>query len=558
MSRSKRIITSALPYVNNLPHLGNVVGSLLSGDVFSRFSKIAGHDVLFVSGTDEYGTASEVSADRRGVSPSELCKENSSKHKEIYDWFKVECCVFGRTSDPRHAQNTQKLFLEMHGNKCFSEKTELRYFCSKCAMFLADRYVSGTCSHCGSVQARGDQCDGCGMLLHPDEVLNPTCATCGNSPQKKETSHLFYDLQRFEQVVGKCISENAPKWSPAAKKIAGEWAKKGLQPRSITRDLKYKWGVPVPLPGYEEKVLYVWFDAPLGYITFSEMAGKGAWWEEKETELYEFMGKDNVFFHSVFFPALLLGAGQMLKYPKIISSTYYLTYEGGKFSKSENRGIFGADLLGDALGPEGVWRFHLMRARPETNDADFSWTDFHESLHAILINKIGNLCHRVLSYISNKMGGVLAECRLPEETRASLDSQLQKYIEHMEKTEIKQAVACVVEIAQTGNGYMQKIFDHKSSKQETQANVSAAANILLLLARTLYPITPTEAVALHEMLGVSGHIALKPAFIEDLSAGHIISKPNILFRPLTSEQVANLSRHTNISEMFRVPTARRK
>ncbi|OAG29681.1 methionyl-tRNA synthetase [Nematocida displodere] len=542
MVQNRRLVTSALPYVNNLPHLGNIVGSLLGGDVFTRFSRMRGFDVTFICGTDEYGTASEISADQNNTSPKELCTKNSQKHKEVYDWFRIECDNFGRTSTPAHTAMTQKLFLEMWNNGHFEEKTELRFFCETCNMFLADRYVNGTCALCNSPHARGDQCDGCGAVLSMNEIKDTRCSTCSAPPGQRETVHLFYKLEDFQAQISEKISEYAPLWTNAAKGVAFDWQSKELHSRCISRDLKYRWGVPIPLKGYEGKVLYVWFDAPIGYITFTDEIGRGEWWTDPSTDLYEFMGKDNVFFHSVFFPALLLGTNSTYNYPKIISSTHYLMYEGGKFSKSQNRGIFGHNLLNDQIGPEGVWRFHLMKSRPEKNDSDFSWVDFAETVNAVLINTIGNFCNRVLSYIAKRMDRTLVGSNMSEEVESLVNGHLKEYIAHMERTDIRPAVQKITEISQLGNGYVQQAFAEKASPEKMKERMSTAANIVLLISRILYPITPTEATKLHQMITGSAEISLRDTFTCDLPEGHRINEPELLFKPLTNEQIINIKK----------------
>ncbi|KAI5161565.1 methionyl-tRNA synthetase [Nematocida ausubeli] len=541
-SGKKQIITAALPYVNNLPHLGNVVGALLSADVYNRYSKMRGNETVYICGTDEYGTASEVSADKEGKTPAELCADNSKKHKEVYDWFQIECDVFGRTSCERHKEVTQKLFTEMWKNDGFIEKEELRFFCEKCSMFLADRYINGVCALCKSPHARGDQCDACGCVLANDEILEPICSTCKSTPEKRNTKHLFYCLDKVQSEVHELIDSHALRWSPAAKQIACEWKAKELIPRCITRDLKHKWGVPVPLAEYEGKVLYVWFDAPIGYITFTDLIGKISWWSDPDVELYQFMGKDNVFFHSVFFPAMLLKCDSVKKYPKMISSTHYLTYEGDKFSKSHNRGIFGHNLLNDAIGPAGIWRFHLMRRRPETGDSDFSWREFHESLNAVLINTIGNLCHRILSFISKRLNKRLNSPKLPDAVVESLNDALIKYIHHMETTEIRQSIECIISVASIGNAYIQKAFEEKVDKGELGVRMSSAANILLLMGRMMLPVVPAEAQKLIDILRVPGKQMLQSTFSEELLHGHEISEPSLLFTPLTNDQISQVEK----------------
>ncbi|KAI5181521.1 methionyl-tRNA synthetase [Nematocida sp. AWRm80] len=535
--KRKRLITSALPYVNNLPHLGNIIGSLLSADVFNRYCKIRGYESTFVCGTDEYGTASEVAADKLEIQPGELCAMNSAKHKEIYDWFKIECDMFGRTTSSTHTELVQKLFLEMWHNGCFVEKTEERYFCEECHMFLADRYVSGTCSLCNSDQARGDQCDGCGRMLQPANIINPKCSVCQSTPDKRPTKHLFYSLEKFQERISQCIDENVSNWTPAARQVALEWKSKELHSRCITRDLKYNWGIPVPLPEYEGKVLYVWFDAPIGYMSFCEDIGKLSLWSDPNTDLYEFMGKDNVFFHSVFFPALLMGTATRYNYPKMISSTHYLKYEDGKFSKSQGRGIFGSNLVHNQLGPEGIWRFHLIRTRPETDDFDFTWDSFHTSLNGILINTIGNFCNRALSFINNKLEKTITSIEIPQEIQQKLSTVLTEYISHMEATEMRAAVEKIIEVATLGNGYIQQVFTEKASQEKVRERMSSCINIILLLARMLYPITPTESLALYQILNLPANITLPEVFSLEISLGHTINQPTLIFKPLTNDEI---------------------
>jgi methionyl-tRNA synthetase len=535
--RRKRLVTSALPYVNNLPHLGNVTGSILSADVFVRYSRMRGHETLFVCGTDEYGTASEVGAIQKGITPKELCSENSAEHKRIYDWFGVECDHFGRTSHPSHTETTQEIFMDMWKNSAFTRERGERLYCKECKMFLADRYVTGICAHCNSDKARGDQCDECGMVLKPEEVKDPQCLYCKNPPIFRETEHLFFHMEAFEEQIKAQIDERIGGWSSAARRVASEWSQRELIPRCITRDLRYKWGVPVPVEGFEEKVLYVWFDAPIGYISFTKALGREGWWISKDADLYEFMGKDNVFFHAVFFPAMLMATGKKFIFPKVISATNHVTYEGGKFSKSMNRGVFGQDLLGDRMGPSGVWRFHLMRSRPENNDTDFLWDEFTTTLTSFLINTIGNFCHRTLSFAKNKMGCAVGESRVPVETMEELNKILGEYNEAMEKTEIRTGANKVVEVAKVGNAYVQSAFANSVPLEEKKVFVSGSLNIVLLLGRLLCPFCPVEAAKLFSMLGMPSAQRIPGRFeVEIFPGDRISSEVSLLFTHLADSQ----------------------
>jgi len=314
------LITSALPYVNNVPHLGNIIGSVLSADVFSRYCKVRNLNALYICGTDEYGTAIETKAIEDGVSPQEICDKYYAIHSSIYKWFDIGFDHFGRSATPKQTEVTQGIFMDLYKNGFIEMKTELQLFCPKHERFLADRFVEGICPKCQYSDARGDQCDKCGNLLDPMELVEPRCKIDGATPEARNTTHFYLRLDSLQPRVQKFVDEYSPKWSSNAQSITHSWLKQGLQSRSITRDLK--WGVPVPLEGYEDKVFYVWFDAPIGYISitanYTDPGVEGGqqwkkWWlpeEDTDVKLYQFMGKDNVPFHTVLFPASLLGTGQ--------------------------------------------------------------------------------------------------------------------------------------------------------------------------------------------------------------------------------------------------------
>jgi methionyl-tRNA synthetase len=356
----RRLITSALPYVNNIPHLGNLI-QVLSADVFARYCRLAGYETLFISGTDEYGTATETRALEEGTTPRELCDRYHAIHRDIYSWFTIAFDRFGRTSVPVHTEITQGIFNKLHENGYINERTMSQPYCEKDARFLADRYVLGTCPHCGYKDARGDQCESCGKLLDPEELKDPRCSVCGTRPIVKETSHLFIDLMAILPKLRNWIESAAEKgfWARNAVQMTYAWMRDGLKERCITRDLK--WGIPVPLDGYRNKVFYVWFDAPIGYISITAEHTKEweSWWRNPEgVRLFQFIGKDNIPFHTVIFPSSLLGTGEKWTTLHHMSSTEYWTYEGEKFSKSRGVGVFGTDAKDTGI-PSEVWRFYI-------------------------------------------------------------------------------------------------------------------------------------------------------------------------------------------------------
>ncbi|KAJ2111417.1 methionine--tRNA ligase mes1, partial [Coemansia sp. RSA 921] len=349
------LITSALPYVNNVPHLGNIIGSTLSADVFARYSRVRGNNTLFICGTDEYGTATETKALEEGVTCQQLCDKYHAMHKDVYDWFGLSFDHFGRTSTDKQTEIVQDIFTRMHKNGFVSEKTTQQLYCEQCSRFLADRYVEGTCPRCAYEDARGDQCDKCGHLLDAIELVDPRCKLDGNRPVVRESTHLCIDLDRLQPQCAAFVekSSTAGAWSANGLSITNSWLSEGLRPRAITRDLK--WGVPVPLAGFDSKVFYVWFDACIGYpsITAAYTPEWEQWWKNPaNVQLFQFMGKDNVPFHTVVFPSSQIATGEDWTLLHHISACEYLNYEGGKFSKSRGVGVFGNNARDTGVAPD--------------------------------------------------------------------------------------------------------------------------------------------------------------------------------------------------------------
>jgi methionyl-tRNA synthetase len=429
-AEKKLIVTSALPYVNNVPHLGNVVGCVLPADVYARYMKnIKKREVLFVGGVDEYGTATEMKARELGISCKELCDQNYDIHKEAYDWFKISFDCYGRTSQPNgdpadpdltwpHTKITREIYDELVKTEAVIEQEEVVWYCEEIGAYVADRYILSECYHCGHDGADGDQCDQCGNLLSTERLVNPRYKPNPSySLTRQTTTNLYLNLPEIwkDHRMAEWFESNRGTWSGAADSITSNWVeKKGLKPRSITRDLK--WGTRVPQTEkygdtYSSKVFYVWFDAPIGYLSIMEhQIGREAglaWWN-KDSELVQFMAKDNVPFHSIIFPATLAplksdGSYQLPSSVRIAASDY-LMYEGQKFSKSKNTGLFCDDVIRIStaldLDPD-LFRLYLIYIRPETGDSNFvtneyGLIDFHNS---ILINNLGNMCHRIRSIL---------------------------------------------------------------------------------------------------------------------------------------------------------------
>ena len=408
----RKLVTSALPYVNNVPHLGNLI-QVLSADVYSRYCRLRGYDTLYICGTDEYGTATETRAQEEGKTPRELCDHYHAIHKDIYEWFSIAFDHFGRTSTPQQTEITQSLFLDLEKNGYIREHTIEQLYCTSCQRFLADRFVRGNCPSCGYDDARGDQCENCGKLLDPTELGEPRCLTCGATPEIRSTKHLYIDLPailpKYEAWMKKA-SENG-QWARNAMQVTLAWIRDGLQERAITRDLK--WGIPVPKAGFEDKVFYVWFDAPIGYISITKCLADQcgidwkAWWQDPDNvELFQFIGKDNIPFHTVIFPSTLIGSGREWTKLHHMSSTEYLNYENGKFSKSKGIGVFGNDAKESGIHSD-IWRFYIYYNRPEKADAQFTWKDFQEKMNGELIGNLGNLVNRTLTFIRRYYDGTI-------------------------------------------------------------------------------------------------------------------------------------------------------
>jgi methionyl-tRNA synthetase len=460
MNQRKILITSALPYVNNVPHLGNIIGCVLSADVFSRYCKSKGYDSLFICGTDEYGTATEIKAMEEGVSPKEITDKYHKIHKEIYEWFGIEFDMFGRTSTKKHTEITHGIMKKLYEKGLLVEKEVEQFYDEKAKMFLADRYIEGTCPFCESDQARADQCDKCGKLLHEGELKNPVSKLSKTTPTLKKSKHLFFDLPKLENKLNKWIDDTSEKgfWSENSRNIAKAWIRDGLKQRAITRDLK--WGVPIPIEGFEGKVLYVWFEAPVGYISITANLTNEweKWWKNPdEVYLYQFMGKDNVPFHTVIFPATLFGTEDKWTMLHHINTTEYLTYEGGKFSKSKNVGVFGNDAIESGISPD-VWRYYLLTNRPEVSDSDFTWEDFMDKNNSELLANVGNLVNRTMVFVNNNFEGVVPKTRLEPDDEKFLSEQKDVIGEAgilLEKVKIKEALHKIMHFGKNANKYFQ-------------------------------------------------------------------------------------------------------
>ncbi|XP_057703251.1 methionine--tRNA ligase, cytoplasmic isoform X2 [Corythoichthys intestinalis] len=552
------LLTSALPYVNNVPHLGNIIGCVLSADVFSRYGRLRGWNLLFVCGTDEYGTATENKAREEGLTPQQICDKYHAIHASIYEWFQIDFDFFGRTTTEKQTEIAQNIFWRLHKNDFLVEDMVEQLRCEKCQRFLADRFVEGTCPHCNYPDARGDQCDKCGRLINAVELKAPHCKVCGQTPVIRSSKHLFLDLPKLEPQLEQWLdkSTSSGDWTANAKQITRSWLRDGLKPRCITRDLR--WGTPVPHPDFKEKVFYVWFDAPIGYvsITANYTDKWEQWWKNPDkVELYNFMAKDNVPFHSVVFPCSLLGAQDNYTLVNHLVATEYLNYEDTKFSKSRGVGVFG-DMAKDTGIPSDVWRFYLLYVRPEGQDSTFSWADMALKNNSELLNNLGNFINRAGMFVSKFFDGCVPAMELLQEDKkllALVGWELQQYIQLMDKVKIRDALKHILNISRHGNQYIQvnepwkKIKGGDGERQRAGTVTGVSVNVACLLSVMLLPYMPAVSQTIRDQLNaphscVNTLLFDKGAFTRVLNAGHRIGNVSPLFQKLEVEQIEALKK----------------
>lgn len=536
----KRLVTSALPYVNNIPHLGNLI-QCLSGDVFARFCRSYGYETRFVCGTDEYGTATETRAAAEGVSPRQLCDKYHEIHKEIYDWFEIQFDHFGRTSTEKQTEIVQHIFKKVDEAGYIVERSSTQLYCESCQRFLADRYVGGTCPHCHYEEARGDQCEKCGKLLDPTDLIEPKCGSCGSTPILKETKHLYLDLPKVLPLLESWMEKQSEAgfWAKNALAMTKSWIRDGLKERCITRDLK--WGIPVPKPGYEEKVFYVWFDAPIGYVSITASGfedWKQWWYNPEEVELFQFIGKDNIPFHTVIFPSCQLASGENWTTLYHMSSTEYLNYENGKFSKSKGTGVFG-DQAKDTGIPADVWRFYIFYNRPEKSDVQFLWSDFQERVNSQLIGNFGNLINRTLSFVNRFYDGQVPQGERDEEFLAQEKAILNQITEAYDRADLRDAFRLVFELTSLGNKAFQDgepWRTRKEAPQEAAKLIRTLVNLIHDVAIVAAPVLPATAKKIAQMLKVE-QLLWKNLQQSDIQS---VAAAQILFTPLEDEQIVAL------------------
>ncbi len=556
---SKILITSALPYVNGVPHLGHMIGCLLPSDVYARYMRMMGNEVLYVAGNDEHGTASEVGALKAGMDVQAYCDMNHARHRDTYKDFELSFDCFGRTSSEQNKEMTYHIFSQLDKNGFIEERTVKQVYSIDDKMFLADRYITGTCPYCGYDKARGDQCENCTKVLEPTDLIDAKSTISGSKNlEVRESKHLFLNLPKIEEKLRQWLKTKEAFWPEVAYSIAQKWIKEGLQPRCITRDLK--WGFPVNKPGYEDKVFYVWFDAPIGYIGITkqwadekpeERNWKDWWYDAKDVRHVEFMAKDNVPYHSITFPATLLGTGEPWTQVDYLKGVSYLNYEGGKFSKSENRGIFAEDAVKEF--PADYWRYWLMINIPESSDTSFTFDSFAGTVNKDLNGVLGNFVSRVLKMTASKLGEQVPTggdfTEVENELVKNLQQRVDAYLKYMNELEFRKALNELRAIWVEGNNYISVTEPWsviKENQQRAETILRVCINLIYIFAVLSYPIMPKTTETMLAKLGLTTKdMPLLKGFdvakeINFLKPGHKFTVGEPLFERISPERLDEL------------------
>jgi methionyl-tRNA synthetase len=558
------LITSAIPYINGIKHLGNLVGSQLPADLFARFNRAIGNEVMFICATDEHGTPAELAAAKAGKPVAEYCAEMHGVQAAIAKGFRLSFDHFGRSSSQRNHKLTQHFAGKLAENGLIREVAEKMIYSIDDGRFLPDRYIEGTCPNCGFESARGDQCDNCTKQLDPTDLINPRSTISGSTNlEERETKHLYL-MQRALKDKLEAWIDSKTDWPILTTSIAKKWLNDGdgLQDRGITRDLH--WGIPVmrgdqPWPGMEGKVFYVWFDAPIEYIACTaewadanglDDAAWQRWWRTDkgaaDVTYYQFMGKDNVPFHTLSFPATILGSGEPWKLVDYLKSFNYLNYDGGQFSTSRGRGVFMDQAL--SILPSDYWRWWLLSHAPESSDAEFTWENFQASVNKDLADVLGNFVSRVTKFAVSKLGDTVPAAGAfgPMETAliADLGVRIADYTRAMEGMEVRKAAAELRAIWVIGNEYLQAAAPWsvvKTDPDQAQAQIRLALNLIRIYAVLSSPFIPDAAQTMMMAMGSDDWTWPSDvhAAVRTLPAGHSFAVPENLFRKITDEERAD-------------------
>ncbi|MFW5656794.1 MAG: methionine--tRNA ligase [Bacteroidota bacterium] len=544
MSNYKRhLVTAALPYANGPVHIGHLAGVYVPADIYVRYLRLKGEDVKFVCGSDEHGVPITIKARNEGVTPQDIVDKYHSIIKDAFERFGVAFDIYHRTSSPTHHKTAADFFRTLYDKGEFLEKTSEQYFDEEANQFLADRYIVGTCPKCSYENAYGDQCESCGTSLSPTELVNPKSMLTGNKPVLKETKHWYLPLDKHEPFLKKWILEDHKEWKANVYGQCKSWLDQGLQPRAVSRDLN--WGIPVPVDGAEGKVLYVWFDAPIGYISATKDLTPDweKYWKDQETKLVHFIGKDNIVFHCIIFPAMLNAEGSYIL-PDNVPANEFLNLENDKISTSRNWAVWLHEYLDEFPGKEDVLRYVLAANAPEAKDNDFTWKDFQNRNNNELVAILGNFVNRALVLTNKYFNGEVPTpgelTAFDKESLAGIDILKKQIEQSLETYRFREALKALMDLARLGNKYLADTEPWKVIKQDEDRvktilyiSLQITANLAVLSA----PFLPFTSIKLHEFLGIEKIPWEETGSKEILGVGHTINKPSLLFEKIEDETI---------------------
>lgn len=545
-SRFKRYcITTALPYANGPVHIGHLAGVYVPADIYARYLRSMKEDVLLIGGSDEHGVPITIKARKEGVSPQDIVDRYHNIIKQSFQEFGISFDIYSRTTSPIHNRTASDFFKDLYDKGKFVERTSKQYYDAEAETFLADRYITGTCPHCGNEKAYGDQCEACGTSLSATDLINPKSTLSGAVPQLKETKHWYLPLNEYEDFMRQWILEGHKEWKTNVYGQCKSWIEQGLQERAVTRDLD--WGVKVPLPDAEGKVLYVWFDAPIGYISNTKELKPDdweKWWKDSDTKLVHFIGKDNIVFHCIIFPAMLKAAGDYIL-PENVPANEFLNLEGDKISTSRNWAVWLHEYLKDFPGKQDVLKYVLCANAPETKDNDFTWKDFQTRNNSELVAIFGNFVNRTMVLTHKYFGGkVPAKGELTDydkQTIGEISLYPEKIGRSIEQYRFREALNELMNLARTGNKYLTENEPWKTIKTD-EARTATVLNISLQICANLAifasPFMPMTAEKLAKMLNMQPVAWFEAGNEELLSESTDINAPELLFEQIDDKTIA--------------------
>ena len=537
------LVTSALPYANGPVHIGHLAGVYIPSDIYTRYQRLRGRDVIHVCGSDEHGVPITIKAKKEGITPQQVVDRYHEIIKNAFAGLGIEFDIYSRTSSDMHTVTASDFFRKLYDEGKFVEQTSEQYYDEEAKMFLADRYITGTCPKCGNERAYGDQCESCGSTLSPDELIEPHSTLSGSVPVKKATTHWYLPLNDYEQMLRDWILEGHKEWKTNVYGQCKSWLDGGLQPRAVSRDLD--WGIPVPVEGADGKVLYVWFDAPIGYISATKELTPDweKYWKSEDTKLVHFIGKDNIVFHCIVFPSMLKAHGDYIL-PENVPSNEFLNLEGDKISTSRNWAVWAHEYLEDMPGKEDVLRYVLCANAPETKDNDFTWKDYQARNNNELVAVLGNFVNRALVLTQKYYGGVVPACgELTDYDKQTIEelSTIKSSLEHnIENYRFREALKDAMNFSRIGNKYLADSEPWKVVKTDTErvkTILYIALQITANIATAIEPFMPFSAAKILNMLAVEKFGWDSLGSMELIAAGHTIGTPTLLFEKIEDEVI---------------------